>query len=59
MATTTEKTTKRSLPPGKQTCICPNCGYSRSCLDPAICQIEMCPLCGVPMTLEPRPGKVA
>jgi hypothetical protein len=52
-------TNKHEHVPKKQICICPNCGYSRSCLEPAICKEELCPLCGVPMSLEPGAGKVA
>jgi hypothetical protein len=59
MTKTKEASTTQKPGPGKQICICPNCGYSRTCLEPAICAIEICPLCGVAMTLEPRPNRVA
>lgn len=32
-------------------CICTNCGYSRSCLEQALCSIDGCPLCGSEMKI--------
>lgn len=32
-------------------CICTNCGYSRCCLEQALCSSDCCPLCGGEMKI--------
>ncbi len=45
--------------PPELICICHGCGYSRSCLDAALCEHGACPLCGERMSLEPEKDRVA